>query len=99
MLGYEDLKERPDYQAWISGDNHRNVPPGGESGEQMQRRVLAALKPILSSEGSTLIVTHGGVIAMILEALFPEEGRNRYQWQPAPGHGYEISDGQWKPLP
>ena len=99
MKSYEELKDRPDYQAWITGDNDRNVPPGGESGEQMKKRVLSALEPILSSPGSTLILTHGGVIAMIMEHLFPDSGRNRYQWQPQPGHGYEITDGQWKAIP
>ena len=99
MQGYEDLKDRADYQAWISGDNHRNVPPGGESGEQMEHRVLAALEDIRSREGSTLILTHGGVIAMILSHLFPEEGRNRYQWQPEPGHGYAITDSGWVSIP
>ena len=24
------------------------------------------------------------------EYLFPEEGKNRYEWQPEPGGGYEI---------
>ena len=38
----------------------------------------------------TCIITHGGVIAAIMENLFPEENKNRYQWQPKPGHGYCI---------
>jgi len=39
---YEDLKDDPDYQRWLTGDNEKNVCPGGESGEQMAERVLAA---------------------------------------------------------
>ena len=35
MLSYENLKDREDYQAWITGDNWRNVCPNGESGEIM----------------------------------------------------------------
>ena len=46
MKSYEDLKEDPSYQAWITGDNDRNVPPGGESGQQMTERVLAALHEV-----------------------------------------------------
>ena len=39
--------------------------------------------------------THGGVIATIMEHLFPGEGKNRYQWQPKPGHGYVIREGTY----
>ena len=87
MKSYDELKDTPAYQAWLSGDNEENVPPQGESGNQMRGRVLEALGEIRED---TVLVTHGGVIAAIMEALFPEEGKNRYQWQSAPGHGYKI---------
>lgn len=87
MKSYEMLKEDPDYQTWLAGDNEENVPPGGESGNQMRSRVLEALAELRQD---TVVVTHGGVIAAIMETLFPEEGKNRYQWQSAPGHGYKI---------
>lgn len=85
MHSYEQLRDRPDYQAWLSGDNQRNVPPGGESGAQMTARALEALSQLRED---SCIVTHGGVIAAIMAQLFPAEGKNRYQWQPAPGGGY-----------
>lgn len=87
MKSYEMLKDDPVYQAWLSGDNEKNIPPLGESGEQMGFRVLEALAEIRED---TVLVTHGGVIAAIMGAIFPEEGKNRYQWQSAPGHGYKI---------
>ena len=87
MKSYNALKEDPAYQTWLSGDNEENVPPEGESGNQMRARVLEALGEIRED---TVVVTHGGVIAAIMETLFPEEGKNRYQWQSAPGHGYKI---------
>lgn len=87
MKSYETLKEDPAYQRWLYGDNEENVPPNGESGNQMRRRVLAALAEF---QEDTVVITHGGVIAAVMEALFPEEGKNRYQWQSAPGHGYKI---------
>ena len=90
LHSYEELKAEPAYQAWISGDNEKNAPPGGESGEQMTRRVLAALEAVLQDGRNALIVTHGGVIAAIMARLFPEEGRSRYAWQPNPGHGYVV---------
>ena len=90
MRSYEEMKEDPDYIAWISGDNEANVAPGGESGNLVKARVLAALDRLLRDRRDALIVTHGGVIAHIMAALFPEEGKNRYEWQPEPGGGYEI---------
>ena len=87
MRSYEDLKDNPDYQRWITGDNNVNVPPNGESGAQMKARVLAAFSEI---KEDTCIITHGGVIAAIMAHLFPEENKNLYQWQPKPGQGYII---------
>ena len=86
----------PEYQAWLTGDNEANVPPRGESGKQMKARVLEALAEI---HEDTCIVTHGGVIAIIMEHLFPQEGKNRYAWQPKNGCGYQIRGDRYKILP
>ena len=88
MQSYEDLKDR--------GDNEANIPPRGESGQQMRARVLAALADI---QEDTCIITHGGVIAAIMESLFPQEGKNRYQWQPKPGYGYKLSGNTYQNIP
>ena len=95
MHGYEELKDTPEYQNWLAGDNEENVTPGGESGLEMQRRVLEAFSELRTD---TCLVTHGGVIAAIMAASFPEEGKNRYQWQPKPGRGYCLCDGKYKAL-
>ena len=90
MNSYDQLKDTPEYQAWLAGDNEINVPPKGESGVQMKERVLKAFSEI---KEDTCVITHGGVIASIMEYLFPNEGKNRYQWQPKPGRGYAIEIG------
>ena len=97
MHTYEELKDRRDYQAWLTGDNMANIPPEGESGNQMTQRVLSALPELLKED--TVLITHGGVIAAIMESLFPEEQKNRYQWQPAPGRGYAVSEKNYRPIP
>ena len=84
------MKNDPAYIAWITGDNEANVMPGGESGNQMKARVLAALERVTRENRSTAVFTHGGVTAVIMDRLFPGEGKNRYQWQPEPGRGYVI---------
>ena len=95
MRGYRELKDTPAYQTWLTGDNEANVPPEGESGAQMKARVLRALSEIRED---TCIVTHGGVIAAIMEALFPHENKNRYEWQPRPGQGYAVTGQGYRVL-
>ena len=90
MRSYEEMKEDPAYLAWITGDNEANVCPGGESGQIMTARVLEGLRKLIACGRDTLLVTHGGVIAAIMAHLFPEEVKNRYVWQPAPGGGYDV---------
>lgn len=90
MHSYEELRDHADYIAWIFGDNEKNIAPGGESGERMRARVLCGLDRLLADGRDTLLVTHGGVIAVIMAYLFPGENKNRYEWQPAPGDGYII---------
>lgn len=99
MRGYEELKNDPAYQNWLTGDNEENVPPGGESGAEMKARVLPAFAALSSLPGDTVLVTHGGVIAAIMEAAFPGEGKNRYQWQPRPGRGYAVTPTGYQAIP
>ena len=91
LHSYDQLKDTPEYGVWLTGDNEANIPPQGESGVQMKERVLKAFSEI---KEDTCVITHGGVIASIMEYLFPNEGKNRYQWQPKPGCGYAIVDRQ-----
>ena len=96
MHSYEELKDTPAYQVWLTGDNEANIPPQGESGVQMKQRVLKAFSEITQD---TCIITHGGVIAVIMEHLFPEENKTRYEWQPQNGRGYAITEGTYHPIP
>ena len=96
MKSYETLKNDPAYLAWITGDNEKNIPPQGESGEMFRARVLTALETLRED---TVLITHGGVIAAIMEALFPREGKNRYQWQPRPGRGYAVTEEGYREIP
>jgi len=99
MHSYEELKDDADYQAWLTGDNLRNVPPGGESGEAMKCRVLSAYQKLQAENLPTVLITHGGVIAAILEAQFPKEKKSRYQLQPEPGYGVVISEEGYAAIP
>ena len=96
MKSYEMLKNDPAYLAWITGDNEKNIPPQGESGEMFRARVLTALETLRED---TVLITHGGVIAAIMEERFPREGKNRYQWQPRPGRGYAVTEEGYREIP
>jgi len=96
MYSYEELKDNPAYQIWCTGDNEANIPPNGESGLQMKQRVLEAF---LEIKEDTVIVCHGGVIAAIMEYLFPEENKTLYDWQPKNGCGYMIKDHGYQCIP
>lgn len=102
LKSYDDLKENPAYQEWISGDNEQKCPPKGESAIQMKHRVLEGYKNLIDllehGDNHIVLVTHGGVIASLMEYLFPYEYKNRYQWQPQPGYGYEINHNSYKEL-
>ena len=99
MKSYEQLKDREDYQAWITGDNWRNVCPNGESGEIMLERSLVAMEDYIGKD--CIIVCHGGVIAGLMLTWFPsdETAEHFYAWQPKPSEGYRIDfDDELKPI-
>ena len=95
MHSYEQPKNTPEYQAWLTGDNDANIPPNGESGMQMKERVLNAFSEI---KENTCIITHGGCIAAIMEHLFPNEGKNRYELQPKNGCGWVVDGNSFRQL-
>ena len=45
---------------------------------------------------TTVVICHGGVIAEILQSLFPEERTSIWDWMPEPGCGYvlDVIDGE-----
>ena len=89
MRSYEELKNDPKFIEWCTGDNEKNVCPGGESGEQVTRRALEALKPIIEAGEDAVVITHGGVIGGVLAKLFPNPN-GRFAFTPGTGTGYAV---------
>ena len=87
---YDELKDKPEYTDWITGDWFGNVPPGGESFRQAETRILSGLARLQAQPSDVLAVVHGGTILTVMQALFPEEQKPSYVWQPAPGGGYVV---------
>lgn len=94
MRGHWALKDDADYQRWI-GDSMGPGEvrcPGGESRSEFRARVLRGGERLLAMEWQTAIaVTHGGPIVTLMDAWFPETGKNFYEWQPEPCGGYRVT--------
>lgn len=88
---YDQLRDIPLYRAWI--DSRGMLPlPGGEGRDAFSARCRAAAGRWIDwalKEGvaSLAMVTHGGSIMAILEALASEH-RDFYSWQPESAGGY-----------
>lgn len=104
MKSYHELKHLEKYQTWLKNPDAETEPPGGESVGAFYRRIAAgfedlknrhALKELAmrhsEAEVLSIVVCHGGTISAIMEAVFPGEKDNFYQWIPDPGHGYVLT--------
>ncbi len=86
----EELKERPEYVDWLSGQ----TPPNGESTDNFVKRSVVAFAKIvedLMHDGVTdsVICAHGGTIMAVLSTCgLPELPFN--EWVCAPGRGYTL---------
>jgi len=92
MKSHDELDGQADYQSWIDDTTGLFACPGGESKQDFAVRASVGLEMLLSKarEVSVFAVLHGGVVAHIMETLFPGK-HNFYEWQSAPGRGYTIT--------
>ena len=89
----EELKNDPDFEKWLAGDNSVK-PPKGESNADFTRRICRMFESIvegLMKTGTTesVIVTHGGVI-MTLLAVYGLPQAKPFEWTMDNGFGYSL---------
>lgn len=89
----EELKNDPDFEKWLAGDNSVK-PPRGESNADFTRRICRMFDSIvegLMKTGTTesVIVTHGGVI-MTLLAVYGLPQAKPFEWTMDNGFGYSL---------
>ena len=94
MKSYEELKDTPAYQAWITDVEH-NPCPHGESAPQVLRRSLAAIAPVVQRPEDAVCVIHGGVTAGLMMAWF---GGGRYDYSVSPGQGFQVTFREGQPV-
>lgn len=74
---YEDLKNNPDYIAWL-GSGGKLPFPNGEAHEDFKARCVNGFLNLLSIGESMAFVIHGGTIMAIMQFLF---GGGFYDYQ------------------
>ena len=91
LLDYETLKTDANYIRWIEDAEGRVCCPDGECTADFRARVLRGGESLLSMHWeSACLVCHGGVIVNLMQAWFPSENKQFYEWQPAACGGWRI---------
>lgn len=91
---YAELCNQAVYREWLD-DPFTKRPPNGESFSDMGKRVTAGwemLRKLAAEQNNQriLLVTHGGVIRMLL-TMFANEERSFWQWKIPHGTGIKLS--------
>lgn len=102
---YDELKDNPDYQKWITDKTFQTSIPGGESKSEFYNRVQNGFEELVNlhireelkhrhnkKDTDTICVCHGGVISCIMIGQFGADGLGEFiNWIPDPGRGYSIT--------
>ena len=97
---WEEIKDHPAYQAWMSGERTAALP-GGESVGQFYARCRRGMAQVVQQAQKLgihrgAVVAHGGTWMAVLEA-YGRPAREFYRWQPKNCCGYWM-DVQLEPL-
>lgn len=90
-----ELKADEQFLTWLGGKG-AVAPPGGESAEEFEARVSAALESIFADmmqrkAYSAAVVTHGGIIALLLAKYARGDGERTLQgWMVEDGCGWTV---------
>ncbi|GGJ99519.1 hypothetical protein GCM10007063_22340 [Lentibacillus kapialis] len=90
---YADLCQDKTYQNWLS-DPFSKRPPDGECFADMEKRVMIGWQSLTKTihhagHREVLLVTHGGVIRLLLTKL-ADEARHFWEWQVPHGSGIRL---------
>ena len=99
LLDYDSLKNDADYVRWIEDTTGQIRCPGGECTEDFKARVLRGGEALLAMDWhSACLVCHGGVIVNLMQAWFPAENRQFYDWQPSACGGWRVCFEKQNPV-
>src|SRR5699024_8344411 len=91
---YDELKDRPIYRQWLN-DIFTEPIEAGESHSQFSKSIADGLEKVYERAidkqvNHLAIVTHGGVIRLMLHILVPEE-KSSFAWETPYLAGYGLS--------
>lgn len=97
---YEELKDHPDYLAWL--ESNGTIPfPGGEHPQRFIRRCRAGFEQMVAEavkerQNRLAMVVHGGTIMAILSG-YDSQKRGFYHWQMENGGAFviRIDEKKW----
>ncbi|SEC79088.1 probable phosphoglycerate mutase [Nocardioides exalbidus] len=87
------------FAAWVSGDLSARIP-GGESGDEVVARWTSVLEEVADEhrDGTALVVSHGGVMSMVLPLLATNLDPGHARDRPIPNCGSAVVErqaGRW----
>ncbi|MBE6754427.1 MAG: histidine phosphatase family protein [Ruminococcaceae bacterium] len=88
-----ELQQSKSFAEWMAADAD-TAPPNGESGRHFSERVCNTFELVVNGlmktgVTSSVIVTHGGVISMLM-AIYGLPKASPTEWATEPGHGYSV---------
>lgn len=102
-LTYDELKKFDNFEKWAWDTTGDERIADAETSNEFHKRIHEGLKELLGKhrlrewahrhdgkDAVSVVVCHGGVIACIMEKLFPAVCGSMWDWLPEPGFGYAV---------
>lgn len=102
-MTYDDLKKFDNFEKWAWDTTGDERIADAETSNEFHARIHEGLEELLGKhrlrewahrhdgkDAVSVVVCHGGVIACIMEKLFPAVCGSMWDWLPEPGFGYAV---------
>ena len=101
MHNHEELMEDERYRYWLDNYSPDLAPPGGESANEMIARIEAGVQVLLEAQraylaahpdapAESVVVCHGGTIALLIANAKGVADSKFHEWIPKPCRGYTL---------
>lgn len=98
---HDELMEDPRYRDWLDRHDADAPPPRGESTNAMIKRIEEGVRVLLAAQAAyikaregapaeSVVICHGGTIALLIAHAKGVVDTEFYDWIPAPGRGYTL---------
>jgi broad specificity phosphatase PhoE len=101
-MKYEDISASPEYQRFLADPMSERIPGGGEHMQDIRKRAVGGLEQSLEDSPSgagIVIVTHAGIIRVLLSYYVGSNPANYHRIRVNPGSVSVLSFSDDKQLP